>query len=179
MIGGLLARDLAQHSQVLPEDMAFLKSLGLSDELRDKVYEMLTAKADLFWVHEEKIKEAAQKRENYTGYISELRQMEADTEAAVGTENYGKIKYYETTPLERLQTAGFKRYLQGRSQPLTEQQEAAVVDGMVQERGGKASFSLMSVTRLRMWALVTFYPSHSSTSTSSRSSMQGYVGRCH
>lgn len=129
-----------------PEDMAFLKSLGLSDELRDKVYDMLTAKADLFWVHEAKIKEAAQKRESYTGYVSELRQMEADIEAAVGTENYGKIKYYETTPLERHQTARFKTYLQSRSLPLTEQQEAAVVEAMRQARagGGKATFSLSS-----------------------------------
>jgi hypothetical protein len=136
----------ARRIRTKPEDMGFLKSLGLSDELRDKVYDMLTAKADLYWVHEEKIKEAAQKRETYTGYINELRQMEADIEAAVGTENYGKIRYYERTPLERLQTARFKSYLQSRSLPLTEQQEAAVVDAMVQGRAGsgKASFALGS-----------------------------------
>ena len=129
-----------------PEDMAFLKSLGLSDDIRDKVYEMLGAKRDLFWVHEEKIKEAHQKRETYTGYLSEVRQMEADIEATVGTENYGKIKYYESTPVERGETARFKTYLQSRSLPLTEQQEAAVVDAMVQARvgGGKATFSLSS-----------------------------------
>ena len=129
-----------------PEDMAFLKSLGLSDDIRDKVYEMLGAKRDLFWDHEEKIKEAARKREAYTGYVSALRQKEADIEAAVGTENYGKIKYYEANVVERHETARFKDYLQSRSLPLTEPQEAAVVDAMVQARagGGKATFSLGS-----------------------------------
>ena len=135
----------AQWDRNKPEDMAFLKSLGLSDDIRDKVYDMLTAKADLFWVHEEKILEAPLKGERYpAAYFSELRQKEADIEAAVGTENYDKLKYYEATAMERHQTARFKDYLQGRSQPLTEQQEAAVVDAMYQLRKGKVGFSLNS-----------------------------------
>jgi hypothetical protein len=132
----------AHRDRTRPEDVAFLKSLGLSDELRDKVYDMLTARADLYWVHEEKIKEAAQKRESYTGYISEMRQKEADIKAAVGTENYAKLKYYESTPVERGETARFKTFLQSRSLPLTEQREAAVVDAMVRSR--RVGFSLGS-----------------------------------
>ena len=127
-----------------PEDMAFLKSLGLSDELRDKVYQMLRAKGDLQWDLSQQTLEALRKVEIYTAFGRELRQMEADIEAVVGTENYGKIKYYETTLLERDQTARFKDYLQSRSLPLTEPQEAAVVDAMYQLRKGKVGFSLNS-----------------------------------
>lgn len=151
-----------------PEDMAFLKSLGLSDELRDKVYQMLRAKAELYSDHQEKIMEALRRGEIDTAYgrerlqmnahpVSpwlresatygrEVLQMNADLEAAVGTENYGKIKYYEATLLERGETARFQRYLQSRSLPLTEQQEAAVVEAMRQARvgGGKPNLSLIS-----------------------------------
>ena len=134
----------ASRDRNKPEDMAFLKSLGLSDDLRDKVYDMLTAKADLYWVHEEKIKEAPQERESYAGYISELRQKGAEIEATVGTENYAKIKYWQTTELARLEVAKFKNYLQSRSLPLTEQQEASVVDAMHQARGGNVGYSLTS-----------------------------------
>ena len=134
----------AHRVRTKPEDMAFLKSLGLSDELRDKVYEMLTARADLYWVQEEEIKEAPQKRESYAGYLSELRQKEADIKAAVGTENYAKLKYWEATGSARLEAAKFKNYLQSRSLPLTEQQEASVVDAMHQARGGNVGYSLSS-----------------------------------
>ncbi len=134
----------ASRARNKPEDMAFLKLLGLSDELRDKVYEMLTARLDLYWIHEEKIREAAQKQESYALYLSEIRQKEADIKAAVGADNYDKLKYYEATGLERLETGRFKDYLQSRSLPLTEQQEAAVVDAMYQLRKGKVGFSLNS-----------------------------------
>ena len=82
----------AQKDLRKPEDMAFLKSLGLSDELRDKVYRMLRAKGDLYSDHEEQMSEARRRGETYTAYGRELRQMDADLEAAVGTENYRKIQ---------------------------------------------------------------------------------------
>lgn len=133
----------AQKDLRKPEDMAFLKSLGLSDELRDKVYRMLRAKGDLHWDHQEQMSEARRRGESYTAYGRELRQMDADLEAAVGTENFHKIQYWEATLLERSQTAGFQDYLQGRRLPLTEQQEAAVVDAMYQARNKRVGFALM------------------------------------
>ncbi len=142
--GGITGMRNAHKDLSKPEDMAFLKSLGLSGELRDKVYQMLRAKGDLSSDQQEKMMETLRRGEVYTADARELRQMHADLEAAVGTENYGKIKYYESTPVERLQTAQFKDYLQSRSLPLTEQQEAAVVEAMRQARAGsgKATFSL-------------------------------------
>ena len=128
-----------------PEDMAFLKSLGLSDELRDKVYQMLRTKGDLYSDHQERMSEARRRGEIYTAFGRELRQMDADLEAAVGTENSHKIKYREDTLLERYQTAEFQRYLQSRSLPLTEEQQGAVVDAMYQARDGRIGSSpLMS-----------------------------------
>ena len=137
----------ANRARNKPGDMAFLKSLGLSDDIRDKVYEMLGAKRNLYLDHEEKKLEARLKGESYTAYSREFFQKEADIEAVVGTENYDKIKYYDNTLVERHETARFKTYLQSRSLPLTEQQEAAVVDAMVQTRAGdylKAPFDLGS-----------------------------------
>ena len=133
----------AQKDLSKPQDMAFLKSLGLSDELSEKVYQMLRAKGDLYWDHKEQMSEAFRKGEIYTALGRERLKMNADIEAVVGTENYQKIQYWEATLLDRNQTAEFKRYLQSRSLPLTEQQEAAVVDAMYQARNGKTGFPLM------------------------------------
>ena len=135
--GGAKGLSNALKDRSKPEDMAFLKSLGLSDALSDKVYQMLRAKADLSWDPQPQMSEALRRG-------GEVLQMNADLEAAVGAENYRKIKYWQATLLERNQMAEFKRYLQSRSLPLTEQQEAAVVEAMRQARAGsgKATFSL-------------------------------------
>ena len=142
-----------------PEDMAFLKSLGLSDELRDKVYQMLRAKGDLYW----EMSEALRRGETYTAYNRELLQMKADLEAAVGKENDDKIKYWEATLLERGRTAIFQQYLQSRSLPLTEQQEAAVVDAMHQ--AGRVGFQLISPSIKRGSNARLFAPASSQCST--------------
>ena len=132
----------AQKDLSKPKDMAFLNSLGLSDALRDKVYQMLRAKGDHYWDHQEQRSEALRRGETDTAYYRELGQMNADLEAAVGAENYRKIKYWEGTLLERGETERFQSYLQSRSLPLTEQQEAAVVDAMHQ--AGRVGFQLIS-----------------------------------
>ena len=138
-----IARSNEQKDRRKADDMAFLKSRGLPDEIGGEVYQKLRAKADLYLVHREKITEALQRGENYTAYTEKLRQLNADIEAVVGTENYQKIQYWEATLLERGETATFQRYLQSRSLPLTEQQEADIVDAMYQARGGKVGFPLM------------------------------------
>ena len=132
----------AQKDLSKPKDMAFLNSLGLSDAIRDKVYQMLRAKGDLYWDHKEQRSEALRRGETDTAYYREFRQMNADLEAAVGTENYQKIQYWEATLLERSETERFQSYLQSRGLPLTEQQEAAVVDAMHQ--AGRVGFQLIS-----------------------------------
>lgn len=133
----------AQRDRRKPDDMAFLKSLGLSDDLSGEVYQMLRAKADFFTDHQKEISEALQRGEISNAYSRELVQISADLEAAVGTENYEKIKYWEATMLDRNQAAKFKSYLQGRSLPLTDQQEVAVVDALHQAREGKIGFGLI------------------------------------
>lgn len=133
----------ARQDRRKPDDIAFLKSLGLSDDLSGEVYQMLRAKADFFMDHQKEISEGLRRGEISNAYSRELSQMNADLEAAVGTENNQKIKYWQDTLLDRSQAADFKRYLQGRSFPLTEQQEATVVDAMHQAREGKVGFSLM------------------------------------
>ena len=140
---GTKARINAQQDRRKPDDMAFLKSLGLSDELCGEVYQMLRAKADFFMDHQKEISEALQRGEISNAYSNELRKMDVDLEAAVGTENFKEINYWEATLLDRSQAAKFTRYLQSRSLPLTEQQEAAVVDAMHQARAGKVGFPLM------------------------------------
>lgn len=143
------ARRNAQKELSKPEDMAFLKSLGLSDALRDKVYQMLRAKDDFFLDHMVETLGELRRGERLTDFDREYRQMNADLEAAVGAENNRKIKYWQATAQERKQMADFKRYLQGRSLPLTEQQEAAVVRAMYRARDGKTTFPLtMSGTSL-------------------------------
>ena len=131
------------------EEMAFLKSLGLSDALSDKAYQMLRAKGDLLWDQFKERSEARRRGELIPASDREFRQMSVDLEAAVGTENYRKIQYWQATAAERKQTADFMRYLQGRNLPLTEQQEAAIVRAMYRARDGKTTFPLtMSGTSL-------------------------------
>ena len=130
-----------------PDDMAFLKSLGLSDALSDKVYQMIRAKDDFFGDHWKEMSEALRRGERTTDFDREYRQMNADLEAAVGPENYRKIKFWQATLGERNHTASFKRYLAGRNLPLTGQQEAAVVEAMYQARQEKTALpNIMAAT---------------------------------
>lgn len=112
--------------------LAFLKSLGLSDDLSEEVFQMLKSEMALSLARPEAIKHADQGAAN----SAQISQQTSDLKTAVGDENYNRIKYWQSTLQERKRTQEFKLALGNKSARFTEQKEAAVIDALYQARQG-------------------------------------------
>lgn len=141
---GLLGMHKAQAAKSESEFRVFCQSLGLSDDLAQKVFQKIQKKNEYALVHLKDEGAALRRGEFNNEYYTHLRQMTKDIEDTVGPENYDEITYWQNTRNERTRVQEFKRQLNGQGGDLTSDQEAAVIDALYQAAHGKATFSLVS-----------------------------------
>lgn len=114
------------------EYLSFFKSLGLSDELSEAVFQMLKSEMALALARPQALKQADQGSAN----ANHLKQLTSELKASVGEENYNRIKYWQITSQERKRTQAFKSELVSKSGTLTPEKGAIVTDALYQARQG-------------------------------------------
>ncbi|MCX6854240.1 MAG: hypothetical protein NTV80_04975 [Verrucomicrobia bacterium] len=140
--GGLKGMLSAQLDQRENEHKEFFKLLGLSDPLSAKVFQMIKMKETVATANLKAKLASLSRGEQQEAHDSELLRMEEDLKAAVGTENYDKIKYWQYTQSDRKNAQAFRLELESRGLQLTPDQEASLVAALYQARDGRPSFSL-------------------------------------
>ena len=81
---------------------------------------------------------------NHESAQNAVLQIDSQMKADMGAENYERFKYWQNTRQDRETARAFRMELEAHALGLTQQQEAAVVDALYQERKNEFGFALSS-----------------------------------
>jgi hypothetical protein len=141
--GGVAGVLRGRMDRMKSEYLAFLQSLGLSEELSEDVFQMLKVESELAVSNMSEKRASMQRGEGTQGEPFQAgREVLTKLKEAVGTENYEKIKYWQLTQQEREKTQALKLELASQAVNLSAQKEAVVIDALYQARQGNPWFAL-------------------------------------